>query len=375
MTGQSRKEVLEKHLSMPGVSASAHIDDKVAELCSQIAGRKKVYLDTCYWVYLREARLERARRPEHSHLLELLSSLVKDGRVICPVSDVAFGELSSQSDDLTRAATANILDELSLGVAVQTEELRAHAELELFLRKPHIDDARDALYRQSWTKACFVFGPYVATSDGIEPSIMLAIQKSAIDELWGRTFSDVAENSSAELQGAQKFDLSAARINASVRQFDHEIPTLEKAFLAEVAGGIDVHRDFVLHVCTAMYSEQGGQVASLSAREHDHLRETMRKALVNSFRHARQKMAKRMPTLYIHSMCHAALRMDRQRKLKGSFLRDIHHGTVGVGYHDAMFTENPLRALMIARNVALDKVFGCSVISDETEALQYLRSL
>lgn len=45
-------------------------------------------------------------------------------------------ELSKQTDAITHLATANLIDELSLGVAIMSEEGRVIAELEQFVTQP-----------------------------------------------------------------------------------------------------------------------------------------------------------------------------------------------------------------------------------------------
>jgi hypothetical protein len=79
--------------------------------------------------------------------------------------------------------------------------------------------------------------------------------------------------------------------------------------------------------------------------------------------------------VYLHAMAHAAIRSDIKRKFNGNFLRDIHHGSAGVGYHHAVFTERPLMVLLTAGNVAVDRTFACKVVSDERDVLSYLEAL
>lgn len=50
---------------------------------------------------------------------------------------------------------------------------------------------------------------------------------------------------------------------------------------------------------------------------------------------------------------------------------------MGIPYHDAVIKETPLRVLVTAGNVALDKTFGCefSVGWLRSEVMEWLRSL
>ena len=103
--------IFQHHLISPEISMEEYFRRKVSLIGRGIVARRKLYLDTRYWVFIRDASLGRPKRLEHIEILSLLRQLVSDGLAICPVSDVAFMELSSQSDDETRKETAKLLDE------------------------------------------------------------------------------------------------------------------------------------------------------------------------------------------------------------------------------------------------------------------------
>jgi len=84
-----------KHLADTNVSTREYLRQLSNDLGKSIGLRKKLYLDTRYWVFLRDAALGRPKQPEHVEILYLLRRLVHDGVVVCPVSDVAFMELST----------------------------------------------------------------------------------------------------------------------------------------------------------------------------------------------------------------------------------------------------------------------------------------
>ncbi|QIM50785.1 hypothetical protein [Hydrogenophaga crocea] len=370
-----REKLFAEHQSNPQVSIADHVSQRVAEVGRRVKSRKKIYLDTRYWVFLRDAWLGKPKRAEHLQLLEQMQAGVRASQLVCPVSDVAFMELSSQTDDATRMATGQVFDALSFGVALQTEQIRGRQELEEFLRTPDVEDARGALIEKSWTKGCFIFGPQLPVTKSLSREDNRVLQKCLVDELWEMPFSELMKTSSSHLNTSLKFEETAARLNSEMRKYQSEIRSFEQAFVAEVAGSLDVYADDALTVALQIFAERGHQRDSLSGEEVLHLRSTLRTLLVNAFRLAPLKMAKRMPTFFIHSMSHAGIRIDAQRKFTGNFLRDLHHGTAGVGYHDLMLTENPLRVLLTSGKLALDKTFGCPVVSDEVEALRQLGRL
>lgn len=366
---------LERHFESPEVSVVDHnrlLREQVAET---VRGRRRLYLDTRYWVFIRDAALGRAQKPEHEAILKLLKDRVSSGVAICPVSDVAVMEMTAQTDGVTRAATAKLWDELSLGVALQNEPERVHTELEQLFRYPRVEDIPRPLSDLVWTRPCFVFGEAFPSLDGLPQEVQVAFQKSALDSMWATSFSEMGKESAAQLGTSEKFQRTAEGINAEMRQFQHEIPTFDKAFLSEISGALDGAREMLTEAVLRQFAQQGNSLEGVTKEQVQNMLHTTITALTNLFRLQRDQMAKRLPTIYLHAMSHAAVRSDVKRKFNGNFLRDIHHGNAGVAYHDAVFTERPLRVLLTAGNVAADKTFTCKVVSDEHEVLSYLESL
>ncbi|MEJ5999731.1 hypothetical protein [Paucibacter soli] len=375
LTPKEIADAVERHLAAPEVSVADYLRTLMSQAASEIKGRCKLYLDTRYWVFLRDAELGRAKKPEHEAILLALRDRVASGVAICPVSDVAFMEMTAQTDAETRMTTAKLWDELSLGVSLQTEQGRVRTELEQYYMYPSADDVPIPLRDLVWTKPCFVLGATVPHFDEDSADVNEAFRKASLDALWATTFSELANESSAVLAMSERFQRTADAINAEMRKFQHEIPSFEKAFLVEVSGAINANQKLLAEVVLQQFIRQGNSLEGMPERQVRTALKTKTSALTNVFRLRRDLMARRLPTLYIHAMCHAAIRMDVKRKINGNFLRDIHHGNAGVAYHDAVFTEKPLKVLLTAGNVTADKTFGCRVMSDEREVRAYLEGM
>lgn len=371
----TKKQLLAHHLENGHVSLDDHLREMAARSARKLECRRRLYLDTKYWVYIRDALLERPQKPEHPEILEGLRRLVASGKAICPVSDVAFAELASQSDDETRTATALLLDELSLGTALRTEEERFGLELTEFLTHPEQATGKVQTRDAAWTAPCFTFGVMVPTSEDVSPEVNLAVQKATIDELWSITFAELASDSTAHLQWKEACERTAKKINADVREFASQATSFKVTFKSEVVGGLSAAEHVVRRVALEDALRKGLDVQKLRPDERERLYDLVMRILVNSFDLARTKMALRMPTTYVHAACHAAIRLDRQRKFDGNFLRDLHHGAAATPYFDAMFTEKTLRILLTAGNVAADKTFGCHIVSKDAGILDYLSQI
>lgn len=112
------------HLQHPEISLDRYVRSKILATADRVLACKRVYLDTRFWILLRDACLGRAQDSLHDEMLDRLRRLVDSGKVICPINANTLAELLKQRDQTTRLATAKLIDELSLGVALQSEAER-----------------------------------------------------------------------------------------------------------------------------------------------------------------------------------------------------------------------------------------------------------
>lgn len=355
-----------RHRAQPDVSPAVYFNQLCTAIGADVVHKTKVYLDTCYWVVLREASLGKARRREHSEILELLRELVRSGRVVCPVSDAAYVEAMQHADPDTRLATAAVLDELSGGICLRTERERVTMELKRFMDDPGGCGGTDPA--QSWVRPGMVLGVQVPTVPTLDGMFNRILQKSSIDLMWGMTFKDMVSKD-LKSQFAETMASSASRINEKMVEYAPTIRSFQQAFTAEVSGLIKFFDDQAARLFLAERLE------TFSEDEVQQCKASMQTMLFNVFRLRPKLMARRTPTLYVHAACHAAIRWDKSRRLNGHWLVDLHHACAATGLHDVMFTEGPLRVLMTSGHLKLDDEFDMPVIADAEEALNYLRKL
>jgi hypothetical protein len=123
------------HRRNPEVTVSQHYLRKVVSTGQEVCNVKKAYLDTKYWIFLRDVYLGNARNPIHTKIYELLFDLVGKGKLICPIGEDTFLELLKIKDKARRLAGANIIDNLSKGIAIQPYNARCCTELNYVLYK------------------------------------------------------------------------------------------------------------------------------------------------------------------------------------------------------------------------------------------------
>src|SRR6266576_5481983 len=71
------------HKLHPEVSLERYVRAKVLETADRALARKRIYLDTRYWVALRDVQLQRTRNAIDKELLDTLIQLVRGGKAIC----------------------------------------------------------------------------------------------------------------------------------------------------------------------------------------------------------------------------------------------------------------------------------------------------
>lgn len=375
MNEEQIKTSLARHAATPEVSVREHVERLMAELGDSIAGRHKLYLDTRYWIHLRDAAMGRPRRPDHREILDHIRSLVSAGAAVCPVSDVAWLELSKQANPATRQATADLLDELSLGVAILTEQERIISEIEQFIVRPMVTGPPPILKDRVWVKAGYVLGIAIPTVDAWSAEHNLLAQKTLVDHFWQVTLHEMEKTAGQLPAMSDRLEQSAAKITAAMQRHAHELRSIQQAFAAESAGALSAFKDAISVLVLRHFRNSTGDRGPVPKEQAHDAAQKMLTGLVNAFRLRPKIMAQRVPSIYAYAMCHAAVRMDKTRTFNGHDLLDIHHASSGIPYHDAVFTENPLRVLVTAGNVALDKTFGCTVLAKEGEILKYLKQL
>lgn len=168
---------------------------------------------------------------------------------------------------------------------------------------------------------------------------------------------------------ANTMESSANNINEKMVMYAPTIRSFQQAFAAEVSGTIKFFDD------QAARSFLAERLQTFSEDDVEQFKDKMQTVLFNVFRLRPKIMARRIPTLYVHAACHAAIRWDKSRRLNGHWLMDLHYACAATGHHNVMFTEGPLRVLMTSGHLRLDEEFDMPVIADAADALDYLCKL
>jgi len=365
------------HLQNPGISVEQYVQRKQIKLAQETRCAKKIYLDTKFWLLLRDARLGRPATVDVHNLLGMLETLVLQKKALCPLSVDIFAEVFKQSDPSTLRATVRLIDDLSMGVSIIELVQRLKLEVFHFIRETTKGQgAVHALDDLVWTKTPYVMGFVTPVNSNLNLEIDTAIQKGFIDQMWLVTLTDWLDQLGNDVGEGRKGWFSgdiAEQLNEGKFSHTHEYLSFKQLFLNELAGILDLHKPMFAELWAHIYeSDTGKTITSEEAAQADAGR-VMANAIYNAFR--LDKIKAEFASFRVSAGLHAAVRWDPKRKYKTNDLHDIHHAVAAIPYCDFFLTEHSLRHLVGDKNLALSSFFKCKTISDASEAVSALSHL
>jgi hypothetical protein len=358
-------------LASPGISLGEHVRRRQRELGYTLQARRAIYLDQKFWIILRDVAVGERNASNEIALLALLKEEAASGKAFCPISESTFVELFKQEDAATRTATAQLIDELSLGVSLLAPDERLELELKHFIYQKAERTDLIPIRRLVWSKLAYVLGHVHPTQTGFDGATELALQKEFFDRMWAISLSEVVQIMRDTMPSDPAFDRLADRLNAGNAEHAHELRSFNKTYAIELQGVINL----IAPVAAGIVADMADQVAMRSMpREGTEWNEYVQQwhnFLSTAFEQEEVKNVLR--TVHINTCLHAAVRWNKSRQFEANDFHDFHHAAAALGYCDVFLTERSLRAMVTANHIALDVRYGCRVAASVNEALQILR--
>lgn len=342
------------------------------ELTEAISHRTVVYLDTRYWIFFRDVHLGRSQIPGHIRLFEALRTRVCQGKALCPIADGQFLELVRQTDPDTRLATAQVMDELSQGVAVASAEDRAVMELRDLLG--HLSGG--APQRPSWapfTRSGYLIGDVTPIPDGFPQEDHLFIQNAFDDKMWTIGLVEILETIGDSLEEIPTTDYGrmATEFNEGKFAHAHQLKSFRQTYLDEVYGALDGYADLI--------GEALELVGLVSGKHHGDAitRTAAAKAVIPVLKDgfAKDVFTVHLPAFDVMATLHAAMRWDRARKYRPNDWLDFRHALGAIPHADLFLTERALAALVSLPHLGLRSRYKTAAYSDPLQALAALVAL
>lgn len=374
---KNKADTLAIHLQHPNVGADSYIQKRRRDWGKQAASKRRIYLDTKYWIYVRDVYLGREQKPIHVRIVNELRRLRECGSTIFPISYPVFVELMYQTDKATRSATAKMIDELSGGFAIQPPDILFSCDFVHFyyrIVQPHAELI--PIEQMVWTRVGFVLGDvFLSFNDNaLDPLVANAMQKAMDDLLWSCSFEDMIELLPVS-DGARQSSNHELACKLSRGKFEHQIPTdqFDCLFLDEIDGVLESH-----HLAIGEYLQQqailaGSPVGGTGKSELCLAGKMVSTMIREAFRNKR--ITTEMPSVSIPAALHALVRLDRNRNYKKGDFEDFRHATSAIGYCDTFLTEASLRHLAYDKNLGCESNYQCVVLSDCQQIYELVSSL
>lgn len=354
------------HSARPEVTTDSYVQERQIALGEEISNKRKIYLDTRFWILLRDVSLGRIDSLGAKSLLTSLRQGANSGTLICPICETTFFEIFKQQDPKTRRTTLALVDELSSGITLADHWERAGTEISHLL---HTITGRTNLHDLDhlvWNKLSFVLGVVHPTGTPFSETDERTVQKAFFDHMWSTSLVTMDHYLGGNRFCSEDYEGLAMRLNSANAKHADECRSFEQIYRNEFMGGIETSIPTAVSVIERWYADAVGVTeqfdSSVAEKTANSLLSMFSQAIkTNDFRRT-------LRTAHIGALCHASFRWDKKRKLTGNWIHDFHHAAAAVGYCDVFLTEKPLAAVLKQNHLKLNEVFSCQIISSVTEA-------
>ena len=339
------------------------------DFADRALSRHRIYLDTNYWLYLRDAAFRKPKRPEFAELWRRLRNLARAGRVVCPVSYPFYAEVMKQEDD-SRRRTACVVDRLSGGVCVVDPLSRIGSQLSHYVWTGLLGD-KTLLpsHHFVWAPVSHVVGMWHADHHNLSAEANLMLQKWWYRATMFLRFSDMI---AAPPPPADPTKWRHTLVQNLMSNFTRgNLKSLQATYRIEVGGMTDVTVREVAGFATDLF-DKGVRTPLGPERCAAELAVSLACLITTGLKLGR--ITTQLPEYHIMGAVHASIRWARRRH-EDNDLHDHQHATAALPYCDAFFTERGLRDVLQRGPFRLDRAYNCRVISDPKEALAYVTSL
>ncbi len=323
------------HTPGPPIPVQRHVQARLLELGIKVAGSRKLYLDKCFWVRLRDHATGTRSTVSTAALFDLIRNQVRGAGLLCPISSTLFIELMRQSDLRTRAATAELIDEFSTGVSLVPDDERFDLEVETLLLTK-LGHGVEPIEHRVWSRVAFVFGIQHPVPHADLPQD--EIQIGFFDHLWNFPLVRILQVIGNREAPDPRFTKQAELLNKENAAHAHELRSFQQTYRDELAGALELALPQVQRTIDHLFRSAGGTGPATWTDQHVRQMHAMLVAIAKT---REGRMALR--TAHISASIHAATRWARTKRLTSHDLPDFLHAQGAIAYCDAFFTDGPTK--------------------------------
>jgi len=340
-----------------------HLQSKISDLGLATLKKRRIYLDVNYWTHLADAMEGKPRHPDHQRLLACLKTAVLGGDAICVVGDDTLLELIKRKDPSKRLLLARTLDYLSAGTTIQHSFERAELEISRFVRRVETEEASFRPDHLVWRLPCSILGDiFPVPGPPISRRDAATLSKAYLDYVWAMTFETLVGRLNSAPSQPFSWDQTASALNAGNVAHQSEVGAFGEVFLKEAAGVLDVVGLDVAH--RQVRDDLTGSTTVIGALNAF---DQLKARVLLAFEQGTAGVS--LPYVDIHAGIHAAVRRDKQRRLKPNDFHDFGHAAAALPYCSDFLTDGSLRTLLCSGPLNFDQKYSCRVMSSVSEAL------
>ena len=341
-----------------------HIKNHRLKLSKLLEDKKIVYLDTKYWLILRDQNNE--TEPKKRILLDKILELSDSGKCIFPISEISFWEFLKQGNLETLKATTVLVDRLSKGISMINMDERRGLEFKHFFYSSTGRETHN-INELIWTKLPLILGyDFIARLETED------MQKSFFDFVTNASLFEVISNLYPDKKIEKPFSYKDDVDALNKGKFEHadENTSFKQMFLSELGGYLDLYQNVFKDVMYYVFCKENNK--ELSTQEKESIDNSYMYLIYNGFKN--EKLTTELPVFRVVPELFASARWNKDRRFSdGNDLMDFMHASFALPYCDYFFTEKGLKTMI--DQTKLDKLYGCIVERKPKLILERLKNM
>jgi hypothetical protein len=340
-----------------------HLFQKQKKLLNSISGKSMIYLDTNYWITLKD---QASNNLDNRDFFNLISYLHKSGKAVFPISEVTFYEVRKRANVESLKKTLQVIDEFSQGITFLTRHDLIRRELKTYLSR--LEAA--PLNSHFLTKLFFAIHPDFLNSPFSKANSNPMSEQFMIDSFWNTSLVD--NNDLLSMRGHKPFVFNdnTEYLDEQKKIHENENNTFQEMFLSEVNGIIEEYEHIINEVFLKMSLESPHNFKLWEQELETH---SFKKVIFNEFE--MNNITNELPSLSIIAGLFANNRWDKTKKSNKNDTMDFLHASFALPYCDYFFTEKSMGSSLTQKHLAYDKLYSCNVKYKENDVLKVLESI
>jgi len=334
-----------------------------------MSGKVKIYLDTRYWILLRDHVLGARTSEAISKTYDLIKNACASGIAICPIGEDVLYEVTKQTVPVSLLTTVRLIDTLSQGVCSLSHNERVRAEALASLSQGEFGYI-EGVGVPVWTKLPFFLRSFVPVAPALGAD-QSQIQIAFTNHLWEISLEAMLNSAGPGfVENYPRYPNLSSLMNQDYDERKDEFNSFQKVFMSELRWEVE---RFVPEFEAAMadiYYRKSGRVVAQESADAEEARRVLRNVVYKLF--SLKKSGKYFPSLFVAASLSAAIWWDRNRRYKENDVWDFGHAQVAIPYCDFFLTEANLKNFALSRHLGFEGRFRCKILSEPAEICENL---